>query len=114
VLSPEEVRRLLDAAPLLLSLTYGCCLRASEVVSLRVCDIDSAHMVIADCTFSLQRASQFGRPNRRCDTGDQGVDPGFAPSVRNSASRSDATSKFSPRAPMVTDAMRLATPRVRE
>src|SRR5436190_6831059 len=44
VLSPEEVRRLLDAAPgfkyrLLLSLTYGCGLRASEVVSLRVCDI---------------------------------------------------------------------------
>ena len=51
VLSPEEVRRLLDAAPgfkyrLLLSLTYGCGLRASEVVSLRVCDIDSAQMVI--------------------------------------------------------------------
>ena len=41
VLSPEEVRRLLDAAPgfkyrLLLSLTYGCGLRASEVVSLKV------------------------------------------------------------------------------
>jgi site-specific recombinase XerD len=51
VLSPEEVRRLLDAAPgfkyrLLLSLTYGCGLRASEVVSLRVSDIDSAQMVI--------------------------------------------------------------------
>jgi site-specific recombinase XerD len=51
VLSPEEVRRLLGAAPgfkyrLLLSLTYGCGLRASEVVSLRVCDIDSAQMVI--------------------------------------------------------------------
>ena len=51
VLSPEEVRRLLDAAPgfkyrQLLSLTYGCGLRASEVVSLRVTDIDSAQMVI--------------------------------------------------------------------
>ena len=51
VLSPEEVRRLLGAAPgfkyrLLLSLTYGCGLRASEVVSLRVCDIDSTQMVI--------------------------------------------------------------------
>jgi integrase/recombinase XerD len=51
VLSPEEVRRLLDAAPgfkcrLLLSLAYGCGLRASEVVSLKVNDIDSAQMVI--------------------------------------------------------------------
>jgi integrase len=51
VLSPEEVRRLLDAAPgfkcrLLLNLAYGCGLRASEVVSLKVCDIDSAQMVI--------------------------------------------------------------------
>ena len=51
VLSPEEVRRLLDAASsfkcrLLLSLAYGCGLRASEVVSLKVSDIDSAQMVI--------------------------------------------------------------------
>jgi site-specific recombinase XerD len=51
VFSPEEVRRLLDAAPsfkcrLLLSLAYGCGLRASEVVSLKVSDIDSAQMVI--------------------------------------------------------------------
>ena len=51
VLSPEEVRRLLDAAPsfkcrLLLSLAYGCGLRASEVVLLKVSDIDSAQMVI--------------------------------------------------------------------
>jgi site-specific recombinase XerD len=51
VLSPEEVRRLIAAAPgfkyrLLLSLTYGCGLRASEVVSLKVSDIDSAQMVI--------------------------------------------------------------------
>ena len=51
VLSPDEVRRLLAAAPgfkyrLLLSLAYGCGLRASEVVSLKVTDIDSAQMVI--------------------------------------------------------------------
>ena len=46
VLSPEEVTRLLDAAPGLkyraaLSLSYGAGLRASEVVSLKVSDIDS-------------------------------------------------------------------------
>src|SRR5262249_16609179 len=51
VLSPAEVRRLLDAAPgfkcrLLLSLAYGCGLRASEVGSLKVCGIDSPQMVI--------------------------------------------------------------------
>jgi integrase len=51
VLSPDEVRRLLAAAPgfeyrLLLSLTYGCGLRGSEMVSLKVSDIDSAQMVI--------------------------------------------------------------------
>jgi len=44
VLSPEEVRRLLNAAPsfkcrLLLSLAYGCGLRACEVVSLKVCAV---------------------------------------------------------------------------
>ena len=56
VLSPDEVRRLLAAAPgfkyrLLLSLTYGCGLRASEVVSLKVCDVDSVgHTVIAYCS----------------------------------------------------------------
>jgi site-specific recombinase XerD len=51
VLSPEEVARLLDAAPGLkyraaLSAAYGAGLRASEVVSLKVCDIDSERMVI--------------------------------------------------------------------
>ena len=51
VLSPEEVARLLDAAPGLkyraaLSVAYGAGLRASEVVSLRVSDIDSERMVI--------------------------------------------------------------------
>ncbi len=51
VLSPAEVARLLDAAPGLkykaaLSVAYGAGLRASEVASLKVSDIDSARMVI--------------------------------------------------------------------
>ena len=51
VLSPQEVERLLDAAPGLkyraaLSLAYGAGLRASEVVSLKVSDIDSERIVI--------------------------------------------------------------------
>ena len=51
VLSPEEVARLLNAAPGLkykaaLSVAYGAGLRAAEVVSLKVGDIDSKRMVI--------------------------------------------------------------------
>ena len=51
VLSPEEVARLLDAAPGLkykaaFSVAYGAGLRASEVVSLKIADIDSTRMVI--------------------------------------------------------------------
>ena len=51
ILSPEEVVRLLDHAPGLksraaLSLAYGAGLRASEVVSLKVTDIDSERQVI--------------------------------------------------------------------
>jgi integrase/recombinase XerD len=51
VLSPDEVVRLLDAAPGLkykaaLSVAYGAGLRANEVVSLKVSDIDSKRMVI--------------------------------------------------------------------
>jgi site-specific recombinase XerD len=51
VLSPEEVARLLNAAPGLkykaaLSVAYGAGLRAAEVVSLKVSDIDSKRMVI--------------------------------------------------------------------
>ena len=51
VLNPEEVARLLDAAPGLkykaaLSVAYGAGLRAAEVVSLKVCDIDSKRMII--------------------------------------------------------------------
>jgi site-specific recombinase XerD len=51
ILSPDEVARLLDHAPGLkaraaLSLAYGAGLRASEVVSLKVTDIDSGRRVI--------------------------------------------------------------------
>jgi site-specific recombinase XerD len=51
VLSPEEVARLLNAAPGLkykaaLSVAYGAGLRAAEVISLKVSDIDSKRMVI--------------------------------------------------------------------
>ena len=51
ILSPQEVARLLDATPGLkyraaLSVAYGAGLRASEVVSLKVSDIDSSRQVI--------------------------------------------------------------------
>ncbi len=51
VLSPDEVARLLDAAPgakyrAALGVAYGAGLRASEVVSLKLSDIDSERMVI--------------------------------------------------------------------
>ena len=51
ILSAEEVTRLIEAAPGLkyqaaLSVAYGAGLRASEVVSLKVTDIDSERMVI--------------------------------------------------------------------
>jgi site-specific recombinase XerD len=51
VLSPEEVARLLHAAPGLkykaaLSVAYGAGLRAAEVVALKVSDIDSKRMII--------------------------------------------------------------------
>ena len=51
VLSPEEVKRVLTMAPSLkaramLTLAYGCGLRASEVVRLRAGDIDSEQMII--------------------------------------------------------------------
>jgi site-specific recombinase XerD len=51
VLSPEEVARLLNAAPGLKykaawSVAYGAGLRAAEIVSLKVCDIDSRRMII--------------------------------------------------------------------
>ena len=51
ILSVEEVTQLIDAAGSLkykaaLSLSYGAGLRASEVVQLRICDIDSERMII--------------------------------------------------------------------
>ena len=51
VLSPEEVARFLEATPGLkyraaLSVAYGAGLRASEVISLKIGDIDSTRMVI--------------------------------------------------------------------
>jgi site-specific recombinase XerD len=51
VLSPEEVALLLHCAPSLkhkaaLSIAYGCGLRVSEIVHLKVSDIDSARMLI--------------------------------------------------------------------
>ena len=51
VLSPEEVARLLRAAPgvkykAALSVAYGAGLRVSEVVALKVSDIDSQRMLI--------------------------------------------------------------------
>jgi integrase len=51
VLSPEEVKRVLTMATslkarVMLSLAYGCGLRASEVVRLRGGDIDSEQMII--------------------------------------------------------------------
>ena len=51
VLSPEEMLRFLDAAPpgrgrLLLRLAYACGLRVSELMHLRVADIDSSRGVI--------------------------------------------------------------------
>jgi integrase/recombinase XerD len=51
VLSPEEVLRLLEAAPspkhrAALGVAYGAGLRAMEVVALKVSDIDSRHMML--------------------------------------------------------------------
>jgi integrase/recombinase XerD len=51
VLAPQEVLRLIDAAPtsrdrIFLQVAYGCGLRLSELIHLQVADIDSARMVI--------------------------------------------------------------------
>jgi len=51
VLTPEEVARLIEAAPgrkyrCLFSVAYGAGLRSSEAVSLKVSDVDSARMVL--------------------------------------------------------------------
>ncbi len=60
VLSTEEVARLLDAAPGLkyraaLSVAYGAGLRASEVVSLKVSDIDSDRTCLRESGPELSR-----------------------------------------------------------
>jgi site-specific recombinase XerD len=51
ILTPEEVVRLIEAAPgrkyrCVFSIAYGAGLRSSEVVSLKVSDIDSTRMVL--------------------------------------------------------------------
>ncbi|TAJ23486.1 MAG: hypothetical protein EPO64_11135 [Nitrospirae bacterium] len=51
VLTPEEVARLIEAAPgpkyrAALSLAYGAGLRVSEVIGIKVADIDSVRMVL--------------------------------------------------------------------
>ena len=51
VLSPEEVKRILSMATslkaqVMLTISYGCGLRAGEVVRLRAGDIDSTQMII--------------------------------------------------------------------
>src|SRR3977135_3317149 len=51
VLSPEEMLRLLEAAPgpkhkAALSVAYGAGLRAMEVVALKVCDVDSKRLML--------------------------------------------------------------------
>ncbi len=70
VLSPEEVARLLDAAPGLkykaaLSVAYGAGLRASEIISLKIEDIDSTRMVIR----VEQGKGRKSLPSRRRGTG---------------------------------------------
>ena len=72
VLSPQEVARLLDAAPGLkykaaLSVAYGAGLRASDVISLKVSDIDSARMVIR-----VEQGKSLPSQKRRKSGGPQG------------------------------------------
>jgi integrase len=84
-LEPEEVARLLDAAPGLkykaaLSVAYGAGLRASEVISLKVSD--SARMVIRveqgkgrDRVRGRPSAGPCGRGRSGCGRGRRGVRP---------------------------------------
>jgi site-specific recombinase XerD len=51
VLAPDEIKRIIAMAPslkarVMLTIAYGCGLRAGEVVRLRVCDIDTAQRII--------------------------------------------------------------------
>jgi integrase len=71
VLSPEEVKRVLTSlkACAMLTLPYGCGLRASEVVRLWACDIDSEQMIIRIVQSKGRRDRHvmlsFRRPDRR-------------------------------------------------
>ena len=70
VLSPEEVKRVLAMATSLkaramLTLAYGCGLRASEVVRLRACDIDSDQMIIRIVQWSSATTSRPAAAARR-------------------------------------------------
>jgi integrase/recombinase XerD len=98
-LSPEEVKRVLTMATSLkaramLTLAYGCGLRASEVVRLRACDIDSEQMIIRIVQskgrkdrnvmlpaeiLDLLRHWWKARPTRRDAGGAVCFRPGFAP-----------------------------------
>lgn len=51
VLAPDEIKRIIAMAPslkarVMLTIAYGCGLRAGEVARLRVCDIDTAQRII--------------------------------------------------------------------
>ena len=70
VLSPEEVKRVLIMATSLqaramLTLAYGCGLRAGEVVRLRAGDIDSEQMIIR----VVQSKGLKSLPSRKRGTG---------------------------------------------
>src|SRR6267154_1692729 len=70
VLSPEEVKRVLTMATSLkaramLTLAYGCGLRAGEVVRLRAGDIDSEQMIIR----IVQSKGLKSLPSRKRGTG---------------------------------------------
>ena len=108
VLSPEEVARFLDAAPGLkykvaLSVAYGAGLRVSEVVALKVSDIDSKRMVIRIEQGKGHKGNEHDRegvgpdvdqgeadPSTAIDPLDtsRGVQAGSMPKARNSHSPS--------------------------
>ena len=106
VMSPDETRRLLAVASslkvrVLLSLAYGCGLRAGEVVRLKVKHIDSAQKIIrieqskgrkdrnvmlSPETLDLLRQWWKMRPSRY-DTGIPGRNAGYFPAERLPAIR---------------------------
>jgi integrase len=63
--SLKEVKRILAMATslkarVMLTVSYGCGLRAGEVVRLRMCDIDSAQMIIRVVQSKTRRSSHDG------------------------------------------------------